>query len=380
MKKGYNKLIDDYKKLANKNFIMPNNNNLTFMMVAGFPHREIVWSNILAFFLKDDEVHGFSNLWLKSLLDIIGGNIKIECVDVMREYHTDKNGRIDILLESPNCDIIIENKVYSGICNDLDDYQNTVKNRNEKDKEIKCILLSLKKYSDDDLEKRGWVNITYKELIDKVKDNLGDYSMNADSEWFIFMKDFIKTVLKEYEIIVGEKTMEYNKDILEFLQNNEAEINIFMDNMYDVKRTINKKADDITQLIISKLSKKIRDNNFGKDITDDKSCFIWSWHSPRWQLYSAAVIQFRTKELNDLRLQVEFSSDCRVTLYFERPANAIAAIENELKKHNINFERRTNNGNRIIMKSFSIDTDDDEIMNTLENGVDFIMKTNFPKL
>lgn len=102
----------------------------TFLGIAKQPHYENVMSNIYAFYFNVDEVHGMQDLFINSLLEIINESklrdqkkvAAISDFEVSTEVSTKKNGRIDILLSSEDHAIIIENKVYHTLNNNLEDY------------------------------------------------------------------------------------------------------------------------------------------------------------------------------------------------------------------------------------------------------------------
>jgi len=108
--------------------------------IAGFPHREQVVSNMLAFYFDKTQQHGFQGLFFSSLLKLAGNKLKdridIELFsddfDVYRE-----SDYIDLLLVSadaneqclPTWTVIIENKMYADLYNDLEGYWNRTKAR-----------------------------------------------------------------------------------------------------------------------------------------------------------------------------------------------------------------------------------------------------------
>ena len=100
----------------------------TFMQVSGYPHFENVCSNILAFLFSSDESHGFSDLFIKSLLEAANTSIPMpqENILVEREVLTKTNKRIDLVLSNDSIVVGIENKIFSSVYNDLEDYKNTI--------------------------------------------------------------------------------------------------------------------------------------------------------------------------------------------------------------------------------------------------------------
>jgi PD-(D/E)XK nuclease superfamily len=111
-------LLDDFVKLPAR-IERPS----TFMEIAGYPHYENVYSNILAFYLDPEEAHGLGTLVLDALARVgsiaaadegVGGNVSVE-----REVITDNGNRIDILIETDAHAILIENKIYASVENTL---------------------------------------------------------------------------------------------------------------------------------------------------------------------------------------------------------------------------------------------------------------------
>ena len=47
----------------------------TLMEIAGFPRWENVYSNILAFLLDSEQVHGFGHLFIRSIMAIYGSRL-----------------------------------------------------------------------------------------------------------------------------------------------------------------------------------------------------------------------------------------------------------------------------------------------------------------
>ena len=77
--------------------------------VAGFPRRETVSSNVLAYFFDPAEGHGLKDMMLKALLRTIHKeDMDVSDVSVSTEVSTGKNNRIDILLDLPELSIAIE--------------------------------------------------------------------------------------------------------------------------------------------------------------------------------------------------------------------------------------------------------------------------------
>lgn len=167
----------------------------SFIEIAGYPSWETVNSNILGFFFDAEEEHKLSDLFLTSLLDIIDekkGTIQFDthkcfsAFSVSREVITKSNKRIDLLIKNENTDwaIIIENKIKASAYNDFEDYWRHVKSINK----IGIILSIEEKHSRCH---NCFINITHRELIERVLVNLSLYYSKAEDRYLIFLKDYI---------------------------------------------------------------------------------------------------------------------------------------------------------------------------------------------
>ena len=187
----------------------------TFLGISKQPHYENVLSNIYAFFFNIDAEHNLHDLFLQSLLQIIEESINFKfyynsSFKVETEFITKSNGRIDLLLLSDNDAIIIENKVYHYLNNDLSDYWDSIERENKIG-----IILSLYKTGKNQIYHPNFVGITHLELLNKVVNNLSNYFLNASEKYIIFFKDF-------YQNIVNTTNLMDPKIISFFCQNQEA--------------------------------------------------------------------------------------------------------------------------------------------------------------
>lgn len=83
--------------------------------IVGVNHYETIHSVVLAELLNPSGSHSLNDEFLRAFLDIIGLKdfINSEKAFVKTEVDANKNGRIDILIESERKAIIIENKIYA---------------------------------------------------------------------------------------------------------------------------------------------------------------------------------------------------------------------------------------------------------------------------
>lgn len=192
----------------------------TFLGIAKQPHYENVLSNIYAFYFVVEEVHKLSDLFIKSLLELINSSTlaKGEPVfetflnfEVSTEYGTKNRKRIDVLLQNNEQAIIIENKVYHTLNNDLDEYYTEINTSNKIG-----IVLSL--YPISDIKHPRFINITHLQLITQVQLNLGNYVLNANDKYLVFLKDFSQNIIN-----LSHPIME--KENIQFYYKNQKEIN-----------------------------------------------------------------------------------------------------------------------------------------------------------
>ena len=184
--------IKELKNFINKSTIpevkaMPK----TFLGIAKQPHYENVLSNLYAFYFEVEEEHGLSNLFINSLIDVIKRQIKkftfSSGFEVYREYPTNKAGRIDIVIENDNESIIIENKVFHRIENDLEDYWDSVETKYKT-----AIVLSLHPVM---IDNENFINITHIELFNEIFKNIGSYLLNSENKYLIFLKDIYQNII-----------------------------------------------------------------------------------------------------------------------------------------------------------------------------------------
>ncbi|MBK1854996.1 PD-(D/E)XK nuclease family protein [Verrucomicrobiaceae bacterium 5K15] len=184
--------------------------NRTVMQVSGYPHYENVCSNILAFYLDPEEEHGLSDLLLQSLFKVTHKScsassalesLSFETINVEREYTTDGNKRIDLVITGENFVFGIENKIYHWLANDLNHYAKALrqcaikeqrKNEAEQTPTIIKTVLGLHPVSPEKLQ-GGFTSITYTDLWQVVQQQLGHYLPNASQKWVIYLLDFIET-------------------------------------------------------------------------------------------------------------------------------------------------------------------------------------------
>lgn len=162
-----------------------------FLEIIRKQHHENINSSIYAHFINCSE-EAVSSAFIGALVKLIKekSGKEFTLTDVFAQTEVDTGlGRIDILIreKSGNQTIIIENKIYHHLDNDLLDYWNFVK-VNEKEKV--GVLLTLNKHQTD-LE-YGYINITHSEWITEVKNSLNISELPLNYQ--VYVSDFIRTI------------------------------------------------------------------------------------------------------------------------------------------------------------------------------------------
>ncbi|MBL0911459.1 MAG: PD-(D/E)XK nuclease family protein [Bacteroidia bacterium] len=190
--------------------------------LSGFPHYEDVLSNWYAFFFRTEEKHGFGRLFVQALLDVIRsktsdipGSFMDHRVQCKREVQTKKGNYIDLVLydeendvNSFNQSILIENKVYHILHNDLIDYYDSIKTKAGEHKQ--GVLMTLWPLGD---LPPGYVNITHREFIGKVLSLLPQYWGGSGEKYLIYLKDIEQNIQR----LTSE--MQMNTNIRFYIEN-----------------------------------------------------------------------------------------------------------------------------------------------------------------
>lgn len=164
--------------------------NDTLLKITGIMHDENVWSKIYAYFLDANKPHGLETLFLDCLAQLVfektGRQMRLSGSRIYTELSTDKGNRIDILIQNDAHSVIIENKVYHVLNNDLDDYWYSVKG---KDDDKIGIVLSLTHLH---INNPHYINITHREWMKRVESQLPQDKIDLRTK--ILLTDFINTV------------------------------------------------------------------------------------------------------------------------------------------------------------------------------------------
>lgn len=190
----YLAVIEEFAKLPKRD------TSPTFMEICKYPYSrfEEVCSRILQFFFDPKAGHGFGNLWLSSLLDLIGDPrfSDTDDVKVLQEENADGK-RIDLTIVSDKFVIGIENKTTANVYNPLDVYKKHISSV-YRGKFSKLMVLSVRPIMDDSirrkLEENEFKSFTYRTLFSAVREKSGNYLADCNREYLTYMLDFMKTI------------------------------------------------------------------------------------------------------------------------------------------------------------------------------------------
>ena len=186
--------LEQLQTFINQTRIPTIKQQIGFLELIKKAHNETINSNIYAHFLSC-KFNAIQHAFLDALTSIIkektSKDFSFPVLDVTTELPT-INGRIDIVIQdlvSLNT-ILIENKIYHILDNDLKEYWKFFK-INE-DKKV-GVLLTLNPHPIDPDVKGKFINITHWKWISRVKETLNINNVK-DEAYKIYVTDFINTI------------------------------------------------------------------------------------------------------------------------------------------------------------------------------------------
>jgi len=351
----YKSLISEYTKIPKSGILPP-----TLLEITGQHYNELVFSNLLSFFLDERKEHGLKDLFLTALLEAYDSDIVTDTynvADVRTEERTDINNRIDLLIETDKHVIGIENKVYAKINNDLKDYSSHIdkkasKNGNQR-KEIKILLTLREPTKEDQLlaTETNFKVIRYSELIDRIRTNIGDYVFEAESRYVMLLYEFINTI---YRL---ERGPQMDEKFVQFVSDNEKEINELYTDTYKFKGLLRE--------IVKKLQNELSEREV---FVTNTNITTFPWRDPYiLEDYLAIVITINES--------LEIVIDCIVSAkgwrftIFNRHGNILTVeVENYIQNKRLpSFSRHEDRG--LLDKKFSFGEEISVIADTVEEWV-----------
>ncbi|WP_426816809.1 PD-(D/E)XK nuclease family protein [Winslowiella sp. 2C04] len=184
--------LTDLESLLNhlKTLPVPHEREANLFSVGARGHYENPVSDVLAFYLDPDGEHGLDTLTLDALLacleeasDLASALIK----PPEREVSTVAGNRIDLLLESNEWVMIIENKIGHLLNNPFDDYTAYLNDESYREKKPYYIVLS-----PNGRAPVGWTGVSYREFTRQLTLRLGEAFISAPlNKWLILLREYV---------------------------------------------------------------------------------------------------------------------------------------------------------------------------------------------
>lgn len=302
-----------------------------FFEICGYSHYESVVSNVLAFFLDAKAQHNMNDLVVKSLIDCgITELIDDLQFNVEREVRTNNGKYIDILLHNDSHCLVIENKIYSPLNNDLDDYYNFAKN-NKKVSPI-GILLTVNKTNPNH---SNYLNITYSRFINKIKENIGNFIVESYNKYLFLLLELINNL--EY---LSARGAVMNTDFVKFIKDNEEEIK-------RLGKELKLFHDDLRRLV-----KEV--NSIVDKLVVDSDVRQWPYRELP-ELYDTAVSDFSVKIGIDMAIDSIVDPNGWEFQIFIRRDNSVQLNLSEYCNSK-GLDGETRDGRFILSKHFPLDT------------------------
>jgi PD-(D/E)XK nuclease superfamily len=234
----------------------------TFMEIAGYPHFENVCSNILAFYLNPNNEHGFGTLLLDALARVINEEIKTneQSIQVKREVITDGKKRIDLVIESDDYVLAIENKIFASIDNPFQDYSEYLE-KLSKGRKIYKVLLSFHTVQESPCL-YGFKPVGYEPFMKEVTKNIESYSLNALKPHLTFLEDFIQTM----QNLRGKTSMDSQR--LEYFHNNYQGIRSLLGEVDELRKDMRRRIKQLDTMIIAQKPSYLTQCCFWQTSTD----------------------------------------------------------------------------------------------------------------
>jgi hypothetical protein len=255
------KLLEEFKRIPFKT------KDTTYLELCQYPGRrfEEIISRLLAFYLDPNKEHGFGNMMINSLLEILNEEIRYDPsqIKIIPEDIADGK-RIDLVIWCPDFVIGIENKITAQLYNPLEIYSKRIQSyKTQKSINIVLSVYKLKKLSELQLIKdNGFRAITYNQFFESVKRNIGMYISGCNSKYLTHLYDLIET-------IENKKSSYMNKELSDFIFDNEKDIKVLI-----------KAFDSHSQEILNQHTTRIKEI---QEIISEKTINKW-WIYHGWDL------------------------------------------------------------------------------------------------
>jgi hypothetical protein len=187
----------------------------TLFDLSGTAHDELVFTRWYEYFLDKNEDHGLSDLFLQTLLTITRNKLSISDFGVGRNVQTKKGNYVDLFIFGQGDDVgksvIIENKIYHCLDNDLVDYWDDAPGP---DSNKLGILLTLNPHHIPPTVQGKFMNVIHQEWLGAVMDGCASFTLTHEQ----------RNILEHFHnaIINLSKDLIMNEQVLFFLNNIQA--------------------------------------------------------------------------------------------------------------------------------------------------------------
>lgn len=195
----------------------------TIFSIGGKGYYENPTTDILAFFFDSNGPHQLGDTALKALIRCLPeeycslDSSLIETPE--REVQTRAGKRIDLLLESTDWVIVLENKIYHQQNNPFDDYENFIQEKQNKIRFNKKKVLFVVLSPTGEVLPNRWHGISYPEFIAALKIELAEQFLSQPiNKWTLLLREFILHL----ESLVSQPSID--QQTLDFVLNNLSEI------------------------------------------------------------------------------------------------------------------------------------------------------------
>ncbi|SNR67031.1 PDDEXK-like family protein [Lutibacter flavus] len=260
-------------------------------------------SQVLAYFLDENQNHGQGNIFLKEFVKTFyDKEIEVQQLENICEKIITENRRIDIYIKLKGLTIAIENKIWA------DDQKNQLKDYStflEQKSKGNYLLLYLNPYG---------LEPTTNSIKEKLKENLieqkklkiisyKDDIISLINNWLVIceadnVSHFLKEFKKYLEIkFLGKNTLNMSKELRTIIHENEREVQHLVNEYKGIENDILSKLNSVGK----ELDKSQADLNFGVEISKSG---LFNWNGSRVYKYSISKngnkiwVQFVKEEIH----------------------------------------------------------------------------------
>ncbi|STY46847.1 Uncharacterised protein [Klebsiella pneumoniae] len=176
-------------------------------------HYENPVSDLLAFFIDPDAPHGLNTLVLGALLECLPAHVDASLLSPpAREVMTQKGTRIDLLLESKEWAMVLENKIWHQLNNPFNDYSGYLEQKHPDKKPF--LVVSVARRTGSRRLDRNKLQYVYFCSVARARHGMHYFPLN---KWQVLLREFILHL----ETLMGKNTIaaETETFVLENLRN-----------------------------------------------------------------------------------------------------------------------------------------------------------------